>query len=293
MKGAILITGGAGSVGKCVAERLCAQGRAVRVFDLPHMDFSGLEHEGRVEIIRGDLTNANDIEQALKDVAALIHLAALMKPGSEKNRATTFAVNVEGTARLAEMLKRVNPEARLVFSSSVATYGDTTNKGTPITIDQPQQGIDIYADSKIAAEKLLLQIYPEAVILRISGISTPIIQSPPAIWPFMPDQRIEFIHRDDVVAALCAAVDEERAKGQIFNIAGGVTWRTTGKDYVKDYYDLLGVPLDEACFQESPGWCDWYDTHASQKILRYQNTKYPDHLARLKKEIARMMAGRL
>jgi nucleoside-diphosphate-sugar epimerase len=289
MKGTILITGGAGSVGKCVAQQLCAQGRAVRVFDLPHMDFSGLEHEGKVEIIRGDLTNANAIEQALKDVAALIHLAALMKPGSEQNRATTFAVNVEGTARLAEMLKRVNPEARLVFSSSVATYGDTTNKRTPITVDQPQQGIDIYADSKIAAEKSLRQIYPEAVILRISGISTPIIQSPPAIWPFMPDQRIEFIHRDDVVAALCAAVDEERAKGQILNIAGGVTWRTTGKGYVKDYYDLLGVPLDEACFQESPGWCDWYDTHASQKILRYQNTKYPDHLARLKKEIARMM----
>jgi len=289
MKGAILITGGAGSVGKCVAQRLCAQGRPVRVFDLPHMDFSGLEHEGRVEIIRGDLTNANDIEQALKDVAALIHLAAIMKPGSEKNRATTFAVNVEGTARLAETLKRANPEARLVFSSSVATYGDTTNKGTPITIDRPQQGIDIYAESKIAAEKSLRQIYPEAVILRISGISTPIIQSPPAIWPFMPDQRIEFIHRDDAVAALCAAVDEERAKGQIFNIAGGVTWRTTGKSYVKDYYDLLGVPLDEACFQESPGWCDWYDTDASQKILGYQNTKYPDHLARLKKEIARMI----
>ena len=105
----------------------------------------------------------------------------------------------------------------------------------------------------------------------------------------MADQRIEFIHRDDVVAALCAAVNEERAKGQIFNIAGGVTWRTTGQAYVKDYYDLLGVPLEEACFQETPGWCDWYDTNASQKILRYQNTTYPDHLARLKKEIDRMM----
>jgi len=289
VKGVILITGGAGSVGKCVARQLSGQGSPVRVFDLPHMDFSGLEHESGVEIVRGDLTNADDIEQALKKVAAVIHLAALMRPASENNRAKTFSVNVRGTARLADALKRVNPEACFVFSSSVATYGDTTGQATPIRVDQPQQGIDIYADSKIAAERSLGQIYPEAVILRISGIATPVIQSPPAVWPFMADQRIEFIHRDDVVTALCAAVKDERARGEIFNIAGGATWRTTGRAYVTDYYDLLGVPLDEACFQESPGWCDWYDTDSSRKILRYQNTTYPDHLARLKKEIDRMM----
>ncbi len=219
----------------------------------------------------------------------MIHLAALMPPGSEKNRAVTLAVNVEGTTRLAEMLKRVNPEAVFVFSSSVATYGDTKGKESPVTINQPQQALDIYAESKIAAEKSLRQIFPQAVILRISGISVPSIQMPPEVWPFMADQRIEFIHRDDVVAALCAAIEEERTKGQIFNIAGGPTWRTTGRAYVKDYFDLMGVPLDEARFLESPGWCDWYDTDLSQEILHYQNTSYQSHLDRLRAEVERMM----
>jgi nucleoside-diphosphate-sugar epimerase len=289
MKETVLITGGAGSVGKSVAQRLCDQGSQVRVFDLPQMDFSGLEGSKEIEIIRGDLTKAEAVEAAIQGVGAVIHLAALMPPGSEKNRPFTFAVNVEGTIRLAERLKRVNPEAIFVFSSSVATYGDTKGKEAPVTISQPQQALDIYAESKIAAEKSLRQIFPEAVILRISGISVPSIQLPPEVWPFMADQRIEFIHRDDVVTALCAAIEEEKAKGQIFNIAGGPTWRTTGQVYVKDYYDLLGVPLDEARFLETPGWCDWYDTDLSQDILHYQNTPYPSHLDRLRAEVERMM----
>ena len=58
MKGTVLITGGAGSVGKCVAERLYHQGGKVRVFDLPQMDFSGLEDNKEIVIVRGDLTKA-------------------------------------------------------------------------------------------------------------------------------------------------------------------------------------------------------------------------------------------
>ena len=289
MKGTVLITGGAGSVGKLVAQRLCDQGGRVRVFDLPQMDFSGLEDKKGIEIIRGDLTKPEAVEGAIQDVGAVIHLAAIMRPGSEKNRAVAFAVNVDGTTRLAEMLKRANPEAGFVFSSSVATYGDTTGEKLPITIDQPQQAIDIYSESKIAAEKSLRQIYPGAVILRISGISIPSIQSPPEVWPFMADQRIEFIHRDDVIKALCTAFKEERAKGKVFNITGGSTWRTTGWAYVKDYFDLLGVSMDEARFMEQPGWCDWYDTDASQDILHYQNTPYQNHLDRLRREVERMM----
>ncbi len=43
MKGPVLITGGAGSLGRQLAERFGEAGRTVRVFDLPFMDFSGLE----------------------------------------------------------------------------------------------------------------------------------------------------------------------------------------------------------------------------------------------------------
>ena len=287
--GLVLITGGAGSVGKRVAHRLRKQGYTVRVFDLPNMDYSSLEGVEGIEVLRGDITQLPSVHQAVEGVSAVIHLAALLPPASERRRELTFAVNVEATARVAEALKRANPNAPLVFSSSVSTYGDTTGVKPPVTVDHPQRALDIYAESKIAAERSLRESYPNAVILRISGISVPSIQSPPEVWPFMADQRIEFIHRDDVVRALCAAARVKGAKGQVFNIAGGVTWRTTGRAYIKDYYDLLGVPIEEARFQEHPGWCDWYDTKESQHILRYQNTPYQLYLDQLHSEVEKMM----
>ncbi len=162
-------------------------------------------------------------------ICIVVHLAALLPPSSERNRELTFAVNVEGSLRLADALRQSNPRAALVFTSSVSTYGDTMNQKLPVTVEHSQQALDIYAESKIAAEKSLKESYPNVIILRISGISVPSVQSPPDIWPFMADQRIEFVHRGDVVTAICAAVSNEAAKGKVFNVAGGSTWRTVGK----------------------------------------------------------------
>jgi len=253
------------------------------------MDFTGLEEDGDFEILRGDITRSAAVQQSVEGVSAVIHLAALLPPASERRHELTFAVNVEGTLRMAKALKKANPDAPLVFSSSVSTYGDTTGGKLPITVDHSQQALDIYAESKIAAERSLRESCPNAVILRISGISVPSVQSPPEVWPFMADQRIEFVHRDDVVTALCNAAMMREAKGSVFNIAGGATWRTRGKNYVKDYYDLLGVPIEEARFQERPGWCDWYDTKESQRILRYQSTSYQVYLGQIRDEIEKMM----
>ena len=288
--GPILVTGGAGSAGKLVVQRLCQDNCTVRVFDLPSMDYSDLEGREGIEILRGDITKLTDVQQAVAGISAVVHLAALLPPASERSRELTFAVNVEGTLRLADALNRSNSNAALVFTSSVSTYGDTTNEKLPITVDHSQQALDIYAESKIAAEKSLRDSCPNAVILRISGISVPSIQSPPDVWPFMADQRIEFVHRDDVVTAICAAVRNEAAKGRVFNIAGGSTWRTVGRAYVKDYFDLLGVPVEEAQFQDEPGWCDWYDTEESQRGLGYQRTSYQAYLQQLTNEIQQMMA---
>ncbi len=288
--GLVLVTGGAGSAGKLVVQKLRQLDYAVRVFDLPSIDYADLEGREGIEILRGDITKLTDVQQAVAGVSAVVHLAALLPPASERSRELTFAVNVEGTLRLAEDLRKSNPRAALVFTSSVSTYGNTMNQKLAVTVGHSQQALDIYAESKIAAEKSLRESCPNAIILRISGISVPSVQSPPDVWPFMADQRIEFVHRDDVVAAICAAVRNEAAKGKVFNIAGGLTWRTVGRAYVKDYFDLLGVPIEEAQFQDKPGWCDWYDTEESQRVLGYQQTSYQAYLQQLSDEIQQMMA---
>lgn len=289
MTAPVLVTGGAGSVGKLVARQLLCMGYTVRILDLPGLDYSDYGGRDGIEILKGDITKSDCVEAAVQDIGAVIHLAALLPPASERNRELTFAVNIEGTVRLAEALRKANPAAPFIFSSSVSTYGDTTGTEQLVTVDHPQRALDIYAESKIIAERLLLESYPNASILRISGISVPSVRSPPEVWPFMADQKVEFVHRDDVATALCNAVQSKEAAGRTFNIAGGDTWHTTGQAYVKDYFDLLGVPIEEAHFQERPGWCDWYDTDDSQRILSYQKTAYQAYLGQIQSEIDKMM----
>jgi nucleoside-diphosphate-sugar epimerase len=289
MSGAVLITGGAGSVGRSLVSRLRHEKRPVRVFDLPTMNFTGLDGVDGIEVVKGDITDDDTVRRAVDGVEGVIHLAAILPPTSERDRARTFAVNVDGTSHIVRALEHLAPQATLIFSSSVSTYGDTTAEPPPVGVSHIQRATDVYAESKIAGEQILRDSRANWVILRIAGIAVPAFQEPPAIWPFMPDQRVELVHRDDVVTAIHHATSVRAARGKIFNIAGGATWQISGREYVERLYDLLGVPLEEATFRTSPGWGDWYDTQESQQLLSYQNTPYGTFLAQIEAEIARLM----
>ncbi len=285
-----MITGGAGSVGRQLAGMFLAEGRPVRIFDLPFMDFSGLEDEPNVEIVKGDITDKESVYEALRNVGGILHLAALLPPASERDRDKTFAVNVEGTRNIVEALKSHGSQATLVFTSSISTYGDTSKESDPIKITQPQNAIDIYAESKIAGEKILIGSGVNFVVLRIASIAVPAFLEPPEPWPFTSDQRVEMVHRDDVADAIKSSVGTAEAVGNVFNIAGGSTWRLTGKDYVEDFFDFMGAPVEMAVYREEPGWNDWYDTVESQKILNYQNRSYDFYSGEMKAIVEEMMA---
>ena len=286
----VLITGGAGSVGRQLAGMFLAEGRPVRIFDLPFMDFSGLEDEPNVEIIKGDITDKESVSEAVRNVGGILHLAALLPPTSERDRDKTLAVNVEGTRNITEALKSHGSKATLVFTSSISTYGDTSKESDPIKITQPQEAIDIYAESKIAGEKILVGSGVNFVILRIASIAVPAFLEPPEPWPFTSDQRVEMVHRDDVADAIKSSVDTPEAVGNVFNIAGGSTWRLAGKDYVEDFFNFMGAPVEMAVYREEPGWNDWYDTVESQNILNYQNRSYDFYSGEMKAIVEEMMA---
>src|SRR5215510_16601421 len=80
MSGPILITGGAGSVGRSLVARCRADGHTVRVFDLPICDFSGLEGAPGIEVVPGDITQMASVELAVQGVSAVMHLAAILPP---------------------------------------------------------------------------------------------------------------------------------------------------------------------------------------------------------------------
>ena len=285
-----MITGGAGSVGRQLAGMFLAEGRPVRIFDLPFMDFSGLEDEPNVEIVKGDITDKASVYEAVRNVGGILHLAALLPPASERDRDKTFAVNVEGTRNIVEALKSHGSKATLVFTSSISTYGDTSKESDPIKITQPQNAIDTYAESKIAGEKVLIGSGVNFVILRIASIAVPAFLEPPEPWPFTSDQRVEMVHRDDVADAIKSSVVTAEAVGNVFNIAGGSTWRLAGKNYVEDFFNFMGAPVEMAVYREEPGWNDWYDTVESQKILNYQNRSYDFYSGEMKAIVEEMMA---
>jgi len=173
----------------------------------------------------------------------------------------------------------------------VCVYGDTSDRAPPVGVSIPAHPLDLYGESKVEAERLVTSSGIAYMILRISGISVPAFLEPPAIWPFRADQRIEFICRNDVVAALVACAEAERALGNIWNIAGGPTWRMLGREYVAGLNDAMGLPAEEARYSERPGHFDWYETGESRAVLGYQRTSYPQFLELLEGAIDAALQG--
>lgn len=287
----ILVTGGAGSVGCALVAHLAADGHRVRAFDLPNCDYGALEGAAGVEVWRGDITDMESVRRAAAGVDAVIHLAALLPPRSEWRREATMTINVGGTENVVAAMQTVCPGAHLVLSSSVCVYGDTSAMQPPISVAAPYHPADHYGVSKMEAERMVMAGPLPYTILRISGVSVPAFLAPPEVWPFTVKQRIEFVCRSDVVAALAACVGNERAQGQVLNVAGGPTWRMRGGEYVARFNAAMGLPREEGRYSEQPGSFDWYDTEASQAILGYQRTSFERYIELLEAAIDEAMGG--
>ena len=290
MSGAVLVTGGAGSVGRMLVEKLVADGQAVRIFDLPFMDFEGLEDRDGIDIVKGDITDAAQVADAIKGVSSVVHLAALLPPNSERDRDRTFGVNVGGTENMIKEMEAGASDATLIFTSSISTYGNTMDEEPPVCVDHPQTAIDIYADSKIVGERMVRESSLNWIAMRIAGIMVPAFMEPPNPWPFVAEQRVEMVHRDDVVDALFASVGAPEATNKVLNIAGGPTWQMRGEDYARDFYGFMGAPFEDVDYRESPGWVDWYDTEESQRLLQYQNRSYQHYSGEMHAIVEALMA---
>lgn len=276
----VLITGGAGNLGQKLAQLFRENKDKVRLFDLPQADYSFCEGMSDIEITKGDIRDKEAVMKAVEGVDAILHLAALIPPASEGNRDFTMAINVGGTNNLIEAVGKA--EVHFIFTSSVATYGDTSKEKPPIKVTHPQVALDFYAESKIESEKAVIESGLPYTILRIAPISIPEVLEPPNVWPFMEEQRVEFVNRDDVAVALFACACKREARGKIFNIAGGKTWQMLGRDYATALYEAIDLDIEDAVFSDRPGWFDWYDTAESQALLEYQNTPFPDFIAQLR-----------
>ncbi len=283
----VLVTGGAGSMGRLVCARLAADGHTVRAFDLASANFSDLP--AGVSPLPGDLMSRDDVGAALEGVGAVVHLAAILPPVADQQIELAQRVNVEGTQIIVDAMKSRVPDARLVFSSSVSVYGTPVNDAE-VTASHSYDPDDNYAKTKAESEQIVVNSGLDSCVLRISGVSIPVFQEPPAEWPFLPDQQIEFVHRDDAVNAIVAGVTAELSDStRVINVSGGASWRMTGSQYVADYFGMIEVDPEEAIYQSNPGHFTWYADEGGKAALGYQQNAYPQYLEQLQADIDRLM----
>ncbi|GIL15762.1 MAG: nucleoside-diphosphate-sugar epimerase [Chloroflexota bacterium] len=124
----VLVTGGAGFIGSHTVDLLLRKGYAVRILD----SLAAPVHEEGIvpdyvpreaEFLRGDVRDADAWKRALRDVDAVIHLAAYQDYLTDFSK--FFHVNTVGTALLYETLVEDKlPIQKVIVASSQATYGE-------------------------------------------------------------------------------------------------------------------------------------------------------------------------
>src|SRR3954470_3917051 len=125
----VLITGGAGFIGAHAAEHLLANGWRVRALDnlTPQVHETGERPSylnGDVELVVGDVRDADAVRTALDGADAVLHLAARVGVGQSMYEIDDYtSVNAHGTAVLLQALLD-HPVRQLVVASSMSVYGE-------------------------------------------------------------------------------------------------------------------------------------------------------------------------
>jgi UDP-glucose 4-epimerase len=144
----VLVTGGAGFIGRRVVRALLAEGHEVTVADLRAFP------DPEVRSVTGDLCDAGVPERAVRPgTDAIIHLAAFTYVvASVNDPVSTYRLNVDVTARLLE-LARENEVGTFLLASTNAVVG---NVGSTVISEQATlRPLGPYGATKAAAEMLL------------------------------------------------------------------------------------------------------------------------------------------
>lgn len=152
----IAITGGAGFIGANLAAHLTSAAHTVVAFDdLSTGRRENLDGSG-AELIEGTILDPADLDRAVADADAVVHLAALPSvPRSIADPVASHRVNDVGTVEVLEAVRRLGDRApQLIVASSSSVYG--SNPQLPKHEDLAPRPVSPYAASKLATESYAL-----------------------------------------------------------------------------------------------------------------------------------------
>ena len=157
----VLITGGAGFIGRWVVKKFLDNGDKIIAFDnLVNSSLKNIEEfkfNKNFEFIKGDILDKNALKEIFNGgVDLCLHLAAEINVhDSLKNPKKHFEVNVVGTQNILDLCHENN--TKLVLMSTCMVYDTATNKA--INEGHPVKPASPYAGSKAAAEFFVMSYY--------------------------------------------------------------------------------------------------------------------------------------
>ncbi|HKE27163.1 MAG TPA: NAD-dependent epimerase/dehydratase family protein [Bryobacteraceae bacterium] len=218
-----LVTGATGFIGTHVVEKLVASGRPVRAL------VRRADRDWPCPTACCDLAAGAGLEDALDGVDAVIHLAGATKGLTPEDY---YRANVVASTNLARAL--AGRAIRLVHVSSLAAAGPNPD-ATPVTEDAAPHPVSAYGRSKLAGERAVRGLKPDAVVVR-----PPVVYGP----------------RDTGVFKLLKSV----SRGWSLEIGGGERWFSSV--YVADLVDGLiraatEAPLGRTYYLAHPKPATW------------------------------------
>lgn len=241
----VLVTGGAGFVGATLVRRLAASGYRVRVLD--NLTTGDAAHLAGVdaELVKGDIRDADALDDALHGMDAIIHLAAAGSViASVQDPVANFEANVLGTFRVLDAARRNGVQRVVQASTGGALIGDATPPVSERSLPKP---ISPYGASKLAGEgyaHAFAKTYGlRTVAVRFGNVYGPwcarkrgVINvffeslhsgAPMVIYGDGTASR-DYVHVDDISNALQLALENEHVPGgTVLHAASGVETTVT------------------------------------------------------------------
>jgi len=159
----IMLIGGAGLVGSHIVDQLIDQPVSeILIYDNfvrgKESNLRNVIKDSRVRIIRGSMTNCNDLRSALEGIDGVFLLASLWLGECVNDPRNAWEVNVMGSWNVVEACRDLGVK-RLVYSSSASVYGNALV--TPMTEEHPCNNRTTYGATKVAVEQMLRAIYEQ------------------------------------------------------------------------------------------------------------------------------------
>jgi UDP-glucose 4-epimerase len=240
----ILVTGGAGFIGRHLVHSLIDSGHNVTIFD----NFSNSRREfvmplvnQGAKVIEGDITRREEIERSMAEKDVVIHLAAKISVSESMNKSLeTTKVNVDGAMNVLDACKKHNVRNTILISSA-SVYGNVDSPNTILTEESYTNPISPYGKDKLVMEQnarlfseshkmncmifRVFNVYGEGQSSEYAGVITNfanrILRDEPIIIHGNGNQTRDFVAVEDVVSIINTAISISGKYGRIYNVGYG------------------------------------------------------------------------